>query len=274
MEMNGEILKKIHKVSLYILLSFDKFCREHDLIYFLDSGTALGAVRHGGFIPWDDDIDVGMPRKDYERLMQMENKLPEDLFLQTRNTDPLYKRNTAKLRLRGTLFQEKNEASYTENGFFIDIFPFDNISSNKIKARIDGFVIGRLHHLISSWWNGGDGSSNSHRLIVKMFIKKIPESFIERLNEKFLELCRKNETQATGYMTSYYWFMSFNHTYVFESKRLLPVCDILFEGYPVKIMKDSDYYLSKIYGDYMQLPPESERVAHHLKGMIDFGKYV
>lgn len=273
MEKKEDILIGIQKVLLYILLSFDKFCRENGLTYFLDSGTALGAVRHGGFIPWDDDVDVGMPREDYERLLQMGNRLPGELFLQTRDTDTDYRRNSAKIRLRGTVFQEKEGSRYRENGFFIDIFPFDNASPNRCRAKMDGFILGRLHNLISSWWNGGEGSSKVHRMVVNLIVKRIPESLIERLNEKFVRMCRKHEGHDTGYLASYYWSMAFKHPYVFEVSKLLPVKEILFEGNPVMIMNDSDYYLRKMYGDYMQLPPEDKRSGHHLKGTIDFGKY-
>lgn len=271
----NEILSKIHKVSLYILLAFDKVCRENNLTYFLDSGTALGAIRHGGFIPWDDDIDVGMPREDYERFLQIgQEKLPEEFFIQTRETDPAYKRNAAKIRLKGTTFQESEGLLYEQNGFFIDIFPYDNVSKNRIKAKSDIFIKGRLHYLISSWWYGGNGSSKLHRIIVKLIVKRIPKSLIEYLNKIFINSCRKNEYRDTGYMTSYYWVMSFNHSYIFDTEKLLPVKDIMFEGHPVKIMNCPDYYLKMIYGNYMQLPPEEKRHGHHLNGAIDFGKYI
>ena len=273
MRSGEDVLGKIQKVTLYILLSFDKFCRERNLTYFVDSGTALGAVRHGGFIPWDDDIDVGMPRKDYERLLQLGHELPKELFLQTRDTDSSYKRNAAKLRLRGTFCQEAEDIIYNENGFFIDVFPFDNVPNNKYIANFNVFFLGRLHHLITSWWYGGNDSSTFHRIVVKYFFKKIPKSFIEKLNDKFVELCRKGEKYNTRYITSYYWSMTFDHSYLFDSNKMFPVQDILFEGSPVMIMKDYDYYLNKVYGDYMQLPPENKRHGHHLKGTIDFGKY-
>ena len=121
---NDDVLKRIQAAELYLLVAFDKVCRDNGLTYFLDSGTALGAVRHGGFIPWDDDIDVGMPRKDYERFMQIgQNLLPSNIFLQNRDTEANYLRYAAKLRLEGTVFPETNELPYQHNGIFIDIFP-------------------------------------------------------------------------------------------------------------------------------------------------------
>ena len=104
MALENNLLDSIHRVSLYLLLEFDRVCKENNLTYSLDSGTALGAVRHGGFIPWDDDIDVGMPRKDYETFLRIaQDLLPSDIFVQTSHTEQNYKRNAAKLRLEGTM---------------------------------------------------------------------------------------------------------------------------------------------------------------------------
>lgn len=273
---NDDLLAKIHKVSLYILLAFDKVCRENDLTYFLDSGTALGAVRHGGFIPWDDDVDVGMPRKDYERFLQIAHeKLPEEFFLQTRETDPAYKRNAVKLRLKGTVFQEYDSLPYKENGFFIDIFPFDNVPRNRCTAKINIVILGMIHHFIYSYWNPKK-SKVKFRSIVRKCIEKIPESAIEYFNRHYIKYCRKYEKIDTGFMTCHYWGMTYSrlNTYIFETKKILPTKEICFESHTVRIVQDADYYLSTMYGDYMKLPPEAARRGHHIYGNIDFGMYI
>ena len=269
-----EILDKIHKLSLRILLAFDKICRENNLTYFLDSGTALGAVRHGGFIPWDDDVDVGMPRKDYEKFLQIAQKqLPENLFLQTRQTDSLYERNFAKIRLRETIFQEYKDLPYGQNGFFIDVFPFDNVPSNQYIAKII-IIISRLYyHFLASWYGRKDASSKVRQMIRKS-IRRMPASQIESLNERYLRFCRKYEYKSTGYITCFFWRMTQHNTYIFDERQIFPTKDILFEGHPVRIMNNPDYYLSHMYGDYMTLPPENQRCNHHLNGLIDFGEYI
>lgn len=267
------ILEKIHKISVYILILFDKFCQENGLTYFLDSGTALGAVRHGGFIPWDDDIDVGMPRKDYERLLRLQEKLPSNLFLQSRNTDPLYKYNAAKIRLIGTIFQEKEDMPYEHNGFFIDIFPYDNIPSNRYKAKINITVAQLIFYIIRSWQSEKKSPYLFRRIITNLFIKKLSESQIERINNIYIRFCRKYENRDTGFVTCYYWGMAQYNAYIFNLNKILPVREIMFEGHPVKIMQDPDYYLRQVYGNYMILPPENERKGHHLKGKVDFGRY-
>ena len=269
-----EILGKIHRVSLYILLAFDKVCRDHDLTYFLDSGTALGAVRHGGFIPWDDDVDVGMPRKDYERFLQIgQSCLPEDIFLQTRETDKAYKRYAAKLRLKGTILQEYDDLPYEQNGLFIDIFPFDNIPQYKCIARINVGVVRLLHYLVRVRWISTPKFNTKFRNMIGLLIKRIPESFIIRIEKLMMNLCRKYENQDTGYMTCFFWIMTLHNTYIFKTSKIFPVKNILFEGALVKIMNDPDYYLKILYGEYMKLPPEEMRNCHHIKGTVDFGKY-
>lgn len=276
MNPDNELLKKIHKVSLYILLSFDKVCRENNLTYFLDSGTALGAVRHGGFIPWDDDIDVGMPRKDYERfLLIAQEQLPEDIFLQTNVTDPLYERNAAKLRLKGTVFQEQNNMPYSENGFFIDIFPFDNVPRNTYVAKFHIYFLAFFYRIISSWWGRIEATSQFKRKI-RSIVRVIPESLIKRMNKLHIRLCRQYENIDTGRMTCHYWAMTYIgcKAYLFDTDKLLPVRDIQYEGYTLKIVRDADYYLRLMYGDYMKLPPEDKRHGHHLNGTIDFGRYI
>lgn len=275
MDSEKDLLDKIHKVSLYLLLAFDTICREQGLTYFLDSGTALGAVRHGGFIPWDDDVDVGMPRADYERFLKLgQDAMPEDLFIQTRETDLAYRRNVAKLRLKGTVFQELEDLPYAQNGFFIDIFPFDNVPQNKLMAKLHIFFTGLICRIINSYETRKESVSGFRRA-VQTIIKKIPRSFIDRLEKKHLKLCRKYDNTDTGFMTCHHWIMTYakGNAYLFAADKILPVRDILFEGHPLKIVNDPHYYLNLMYGNYMQLPPENERHGQHWTGQVDFGKY-
>lgn len=274
--LDEEQLGKIHKVLLYILLAFDKVCRENELTYFLDSGTALGAVRHGGFIPWDDDVDVGMPRKDYDRFLEIgQEKLSEEFFIQTRETDSAYKRNAAKLRLKGTIFQELDDLPLKENGFFIDIFPFDNVPNNKYIAKLNIVVLGAIYHIIESWWSRKKATTKFRRFI-RGLIKIIPESFIEYMNDIYIKYCIKNDSLSSGYITCHYWGMTYSRLkpYIFDIDKLLPVKEVLFEGHSVQIVRDTDYYLNIMYGDYMTLPPLSARYGHHARGLIDFGRFI
>ena len=272
--LNEEELTKLHKVLLHILLAFDKVCRENNLTYFLDSGTALGAVRHSGFIPWDDDVDVGMPRKDYELFLKIgPKKMPKEFFIQTKETDPAYKRNAAKLRLNGTIFEEIDDLQNGHNGIYIDIFPFDNIPHNNILANIDLAISRVLLYIVRSWYGSGNSSSLFRRFIIRTLIKRFSEEQINYINELYVRYCRKYENCKPRKITCYYWGMSQYKTYTFKTSKIFPVKEIIFEGHPLRIAQDYDYYLKKMYGDYMT-PLASNNRTFHLKGKIDFGQYI
>lgn len=273
--MSDNLIKKIQKAELYLLIEFDKVCRENGLTYFLDSGTALGAIRHGGFIPWDDDIDVGMPRTDYERFMLIGQKLlPSDIFLQNRKTEKNYHRYAAKLRLCGTIFPETDELPFEHNGFFIDIFPFDSLPNNKTLAAWNvRFVVGLLH-IDRSYWGGANSNSPSwvNRMVYKV-IKKLPQSWIDSLSSFILRFAGKREDCHSRYMSCYFWRMSQSKQYLFKRSEMLPVKDVDFAGEKVMIMNNPDYYLTLMYGDYMRLPPLEKRTAHLYNGDVVFGRF-
>lgn len=262
--MEDSVLKRVQQAELYLLVSFDKVCRENGLTYFLDSGTALGAVRHGGFIPWDDDIDVGMPRKDYERFMEIgQSLLPSDVFLQNSMTEENYRRYAAKLRLEGTVFPEAGELPYLHNGIFMDIFPFDTIPSNRILAKWNVKYVVEMCHVVNAYRRDGKEESPSKlRKVLFLIIKRLPAGWIDRLERHCLHVARRRENRISERMTCYFWRMSQTKQYLFETKRMLPVNDITFDGHTVMIMNDPDYYLKLLYGDYLKLPPEDSRKPH------------
>ena len=272
--MEDASLKKIQRAELYLLVEFDKVCRELGLTYFLDSGTALGAIRHGGFIPWDDDIDVGMPRKDYERFMEIgQSYLPDIVFLQNRRTEKNYIRYAAKLRLKGTVFPETDGIPYEHNGVFIDIFPFDNIVGNRFWARFNVKTVVEMLHVIRTYRGHDLGVRPSTvRRCISWIIKRMPEGLINSLEKTCLRIAKRNEDKETRFMTCYFWRMSQTKQYLFDTSKMLPVKDVFFEGHAVKIMNNPDHYLTLMYGNYMQLPPVEMRVAHR-KGDVDFGNF-
>lgn len=129
------------KVMLEILQEIHKICVENNLTYWLEAGTLLGAVRHKGFIPWDDDSDVSMPRADYEKFLKIaQEKLPEDMFLQTQDTDKEYPLSWAKIRKNGTLLVETGETGNEKyhHGIFVDIFPYDYYESEEVIKNCSG----------------------------------------------------------------------------------------------------------------------------------------
>lgn len=269
--IDNETLAKLHAKELELLVAFDKVCRDNGLEYMLDSGTALGAVRHGGFIPWDDDVDVAMPRKDYERLEALgQSILPDGLFLQNKKTEPNYRRNCAKLRLEGTYFEEDADLDLKHNGIYIDIFPFDNLPSCRILALAHLYISRVKFYTIRTWYGGAMSPTRLLRPISK-WILKMPGEKIKKKEAAYVRFCRKLEGKKTNKCTCFFWRMTQSKNYVFDSARLWPTKDIAYEGRTVRIANDPDYYLRTMYGDYMQLPPEDKRKCH-LKGRIDLGE--
>ena len=136
--LNNETLKRIQQLETDILKEFISVCQKLELNYFLLGGTLLGAVRHQGFIPWDDDIDIGMLRKDYEIFISKAPALlPSHLFLQTNVSDPAWYANFSKIRNNNTTFIETSSAHLPiHHGVYIDIFPLDDYPENKIKQKV------------------------------------------------------------------------------------------------------------------------------------------
>ena len=267
-------LDRLHKAELYLLVEFDKACRKSGLTYFLDSGTALGAIRHGGFIPWDDDIDVAMPRTDYERFMEIgQDMLPHNIFLQNRQTEKNYRRYAAKLRLDGTVFPETDDLPFEHNGIFIDLFPFDYLPNNRFLAKLDVKYVVELSHIIRANRNKTESDSPSKfRRVLDGFIKKIPSNWIDKLERHCVNHSKRYQNKPTKYVTCFFWRMSQTRQYLFASEKMFPVKDFIFDGHSVSIMKDPDYYLRLMYNDYMKLPPIEQRIAH-CRGEVVFGVF-
>ena len=138
-------LRLIQEIELDILLEFDRICKKHGLKYQLYSGTLIGAVRHEGFIPWDDDIDVAMPRADYDKFIELKDELADDYFFQSYETDPQYINRFGKIRKNGTVFMEKLVQELDmHHGIYIDVFPFDNIKPHSFSGKLQLFILRKL----------------------------------------------------------------------------------------------------------------------------------
>ena len=158
-----ELLRKVQLTELEILKTVDKICRENNIKYSLCGGTLLGAVRHKGFIPWDDDIDIAMRRDDYNRFLSLwEQSHPDGYLLQNKSNTPNFSQTFSKIRKDKTTFlQFKNEAGMYHTGIFIDIFPFDRITNNWIKKKLFYFrctkyliyTRGNIHSLESGFYS-------------------------------------------------------------------------------------------------------------------------
>ena len=258
-------LELLHSIQLDMLVKFDRFCSENNLRYFLDSGTALGAVRHSGFIPWDDDVDVAMPREDYERLVELGSAaLPDNLFLQTYETDLNYMCPFGKIRLGNSFFPDIDVERMKYQGIYIDVFPYDRIPSNRIRAALR-IRISRLLWFVCTFSRRKYPGKNILLRTVSVLTHRLSDDGKLKLYRFYDKFCGKFNLKDTGCWTCYCWNMSQHNIYIFKDSDLFPTEAVPFEGKELKGVHDADSYLTGMYGNYHILPPEEKR-KNHLKG--------
>lgn len=252
-QYNGEgtTLRKVQLRLLDILIEIDKICRKHDIKYWIDFGTLLGAVRHGGFIPWDDDIDVTMPIEDYHRFLEIApTELPDTLFLQTKDTDPSYRLLINKVRDNNSLYITKHEDFSRDynKGLYIDIFeavPYPNVNPKLQKFIMHWYQ--KTCHFFSVKQNV---SLKNHMASIVFPIIKLNLDIIWGI----LNLGKKN---AIGYAKQ---FNVYGNSY--PQNIVYPLKDISFEGKTFLGPSNPDKYLTSIYEDYMKLPKKEQQHAH------------
>ena len=260
------MLARLHSVQLEIMDEIHRICVKNNIEYFLDSGSALGAVRHKGFIPWDDDIDIGMLRNQYDKFIECcKADLSSGFVLQTQITDSGYHEYKTKIRKLKTYFPEKGSKGFKYQGIFIDIFPFDYVSDNPQKAARE---IHRGRFLLRSIKNYRNGR-NSPSIVNRLYHCVQQLMPLSRLERRFLAHCTKHNTKPTNSLTSYYYKMASATDLIFEKSMLTPVKPMPFEDRTYFVMNNYDAYLRIMYGDYMKLPPIENRVIH-LSGEVLF----
>lgn len=256
--------EKIKEIELNLLIEFGDFCRKHNLYYTLAGGTLLGAIRHQGFIPWDDDIDVIMPRKSYNLFIEMweKNKESSNSLKLLYPGKEEYSYPFAKLCDRKTI--AKMTDGTTKHGIWIDIFPLDNIpdknSINKLfkKARI-------LRAVAISMNTDFKHVKIDYKLIPKLGLKifslAIGKKNVLHLIEKNAESFNKNK--ESHYIGGVVWGYGIGEI-MKKSDYLKPV-KVAFEGHEFVAPSCWKSYLSGLYGDYMKLPPVKDRKNHSIK---------
>ncbi|MDD7281952.1 LicD family protein [Floccifex sp.] len=256
-------LKRLKEIELNMLISFDEICQKHNLNYFLAGGTFLGAIRHKGFIPWDDDIDIGMPRKDYEKFCEYAKKeLPNNLVLQNFETEPNCGLVFAKIRKKGTTLSEVYSHHIDmSQGVWIDIFPFDNVPDdeqerNKMKNKV---LFYKNLYIIKCGYKNPKPDSTLYKIMY--FICKIIVKFISKdwLICKLKSLMTKYNDTQTKYV--YPYGGAYPKKDMLEYDLVSHLEKREFEHHEFLTCSDYDKYLKQLYGDYMQLPPEDKRTS-------------
>ncbi|MDE7107729.1 MAG: LicD family protein [Clostridiales bacterium] len=249
---------------LDILVYFKQVCDENDIQYSLAYGTLLGAVRHGGFIPWDDDVDVCMLRDDYERLIKILCDSKHDRFkLIYAGNEPTYYYNFAKIVDCETTVTEIGSKPITGYGVFIDIFPLDNCPSDRKKFNKLIKQIRRVSHFRSaSVCNGSSPVMSSVKNAVRRAVAPFAKMFGFRhwLNKEEKKIRKYNDTN-TGYVACLEECLSYSE--IMRKYEITFDGRIMFENMRFSCFSNYDKYLQGRYGNYMELPPESERVQRH-----------
>ncbi len=261
-------LKKLQRIELEMLLETDRICRKHGIAYSLDGGTLLGAVRHKGFIPWDDDIDVIMLREEYQRFRQAcRNELdPEKFFLQDYKSDPHYRWGWAKIRRRNTEHVRLGqEFMKQETGVFIDIFVADNVPDNPILRR--------LHHLLCYLVRkilyaplGARQAKGLGSWAAYILLGHISREKAFALRDRLAKACNRKKTELISHYTLEY---PRSCRYGLPAKCFDQFTELEFEGHKFRAFAEYDIYLRGHYGDYMKLPPKEERVSHSKVSRLD-----
>ena len=248
-----ELMKQIHNV-----------CEINGITYYLIAGSCLGAIRHGGFIPWDDDIDIGMMRSDYEKFIQVfSSSMNEEKYhLQNYRTEPKVHFALSRICIKGTYYyNEKTEKMDINHSAYIDLFPLDNVPDNSISRKIQHYCYYLLKLLIVSRTQKFQKKKSIiffsfMRLIAKLF----PLNTLHKYRDYIMSLYKNNQTKCVCSIASKY-----SHKKQTISRKIYGnPHKVKFEDTYFNVPENTDAYLRQLYGkNYMQLPPVEKRVEPH-----------
>lgn len=253
-------LEQVHAAILAIMVDIDRFCREQGIRYSLAGGTLLGAVRHQGFIPWDDDADIVMPRADYERFIATYNtdrNTPYRCICEEQSEEVYYVREYAKVHDPRTQCREASGDAHVQYGIFVDIFPLDGFPDGEAEAI---HHLNKCHALRRKLYR-----SNVFLLEHKRFLL-VPKYLLAHLHAPhyWRERCEQemrrydfDKANFVGVVTGRYRLKERMPRRYFEAYTELP-----FEGHSFSCIAAWNDYLTHLYGNYMQLPPEPQRETH------------
>lgn len=263
-----ETLKEVKKAELNILSTVDDFCQKNNIKYSLAYGTLLGAVRHKGFIPWDDDIDIWMTRENYNKFIRVWKQNPvQGYILQNTDLEEDFSQNFTKIRKDNTAFIQNEEEKTTNyhKGIFIDIFPLDRVAKTPSKIAVQ-----KLYAMLTM-------------LFYRKYAPPTEKGLKKYISEFFLKIVPKSKYEnARKYFENKYLFLSgdvdcswlSNSTYrdlsiYYDSDMMDDYTFLQFEGRNFMSVSKWDHALKMQYGDYMQLPPKEDRVWKHHPIFID-----
>lgn len=278
-EYEPEVLQRLQKMELSILKDFDEFCRKHEIAYFGCGGTLLGAIRHQGFIPWDDDIDVGMTREHYENFLNaVKKERDSDYDIVNFRENPAFPVMITKWYKKGTVFRDRDALTCGyHSGIAVDIFCFDNVADDEKSLRaqaMQAWIFGKLLVLrqiceptiyAEGWKAKGVllASKMANRLLK---ILPLSPQFLYRKAEEAAVRYRGIPTKRVAFL-----FDPTPYTSMLKRSDIYPVCELPFENVMLKFPHKPQAYARTRYGkDYMKLPPADKR-HNHPPAELSFG---
>ena len=264
-------MNELQNTVFQLLREFDRICRENNIEYFAVGGTLLGSVRHKGFIPWDDDVDVGMLRQEYDKFLKVAPRLlPDYYFLQHYTTDPGFVFGFTKMRDSRTTFLESRLKNRKMNhGIYIDIFPFDYYPENQIKQEVLILKKRFLSARVRQTFLLKESDINSR---IGEYCANILGNIVALKYPTVVEVLKIRDTLYSSVPRS---TLVNNYYGVWGKREIVPLLwvketkELSFEGLNIMVPMFYDAYLRNIYGDYMTLPPIEKRVSRHDTDVVD-----
>lgn len=268
-------MNELQQKQLDLLKEFIKVCDKHNLKWFLIGGSTLGAIRHKGFIPWDDDIDLGMPREDYDKFMELQYEFEgTPFFIQNFKSDPCYIYNYGKLRDSSTTFIENFYKNHRINhGIWLDIFPIDGISREMKEPKKLAYKIRHIWFQVwlaylpalrrkvrkETWFK--DILLN---IVAGLFYIFDIAHYRNKKVERYIHKIPLSEAKMAANCFGFNMKKEAMDANIFKETIKVP-----FEDIEVNVVKDYDTYLRNIYGEYMTPPPADKQVGHHYNKGFD-----
>ena len=260
--MKTEITKKIQKLEIEIIKEIDRIAKKYNINYFLIAGSLIGCIRNGGFIPWDDDLDISMPRKDYEKFIEVcKYELNDRFILDSRENNIYYYRLAAKVRIKNTKYIQDDLINYKGNqGIWVDILPLDDA---KNKNNFDLKIQSAVKSLIEVTIEKKVGVDISNKSIWKKIVVFIFSIFsIKKLNNLQKKIMTKNNNKNYEYfvnLSSRYGYKK----YIYKKSDWLPTKNKKFENINLPVPNNYDLILKGVYGNYMKIPPKEKQYIHN-----------
>lgn len=263
-----KLLRQLQLTQLEMLKAVDDICTDNDIRYSLYAGTLLGAVRHKGFIPWDDDLDICMSRDDYNKFIELWPKVGHKGYtLQNKENSPTFTQSFTKVRKDHTTFlQDVNEKGCYHTGIFIDIFPIDRIPDGKLKRYL--FYWDCMRYQLFTREFVPQQYGRGKKIVSKVILSIIPSTKRAQERKRLLSKIVANNQNHHLENVAIETFDSMHKP--LPNNLLDTYTTIQFEDCEFMCFVNWDEYLRCKYGNYMQLPPEEERVWKHHPIIIDF----